>query len=73
MLVMTSWTFRVILFSIHSDEWKSFQCHHQTALCEIVIDGFTLTVLSALRHFGIENKQAWSVLMESEVIATIFR
>nr|GEX82980.1 hypothetical protein [Tanacetum cinerariifolium] len=25
-------TFRVILFSIHSDEWKSFQSHHQTAL-----------------------------------------
>ncbi|GJR62844.1 hypothetical protein Tco_1505006 [Tanacetum coccineum] len=25
-------TFRVILFSIHSDEWKSFQCQHQTAL-----------------------------------------
>ncbi|GJU22108.1 hypothetical protein Tco_1155450 [Tanacetum coccineum] len=25
-------TFRVIRFSIHSDEWKSFQCHHQTAL-----------------------------------------
>ncbi|GJT37366.1 hypothetical protein Tco_0937231 [Tanacetum coccineum] len=25
-------TFRVILFSIHNDEWKSFQCHHQTAL-----------------------------------------
>ncbi|GJV69639.1 hypothetical protein Tco_1485148 [Tanacetum coccineum] len=24
--------FRVILFSIHNDEWKSFQCHHQTAL-----------------------------------------
>ncbi|GJR62731.1 hypothetical protein Tco_1504893 [Tanacetum coccineum] len=24
-------TFRVILFSIHNDEWKSFQCHHQTA------------------------------------------
>ncbi|GKC65873.1 hypothetical protein Tco_1098471 [Tanacetum coccineum] len=23
-------TFRVILFSIHNDEWKSFQCHHQT-------------------------------------------
>ncbi|GKB98989.1 hypothetical protein Tco_0985126, partial [Tanacetum coccineum] len=22
----------VILFSIHNDEWKSFQCHHQTAL-----------------------------------------
>ncbi|GKB64537.1 hypothetical protein Tco_0920723 [Tanacetum coccineum] len=20
------------LFSIHNDEWKSFQCHHQTAL-----------------------------------------
>ncbi|GKG10482.1 hypothetical protein Tco_0341882, partial [Tanacetum coccineum] len=25
-------TFRVILFSIHSDEWKSFQCQHQTTL-----------------------------------------
>ncbi|GJS51786.1 hypothetical protein Tco_0625148 [Tanacetum coccineum] len=25
-------TFRVILFSIRNDEWKSFQCHHQTAL-----------------------------------------
>nr|GEZ13851.1 uncharacterized mitochondrial protein AtMg00810-like [Tanacetum cinerariifolium] len=25
-------TLRVILFSIHSDEWKSFQCQHQTAL-----------------------------------------
>ncbi|GJY70095.1 hypothetical protein Tco_0473077 [Tanacetum coccineum] len=25
-------TFRVILFSIHNDEWKFFQCHHQTAL-----------------------------------------
>ncbi|GJU33674.1 ribonuclease H-like domain-containing protein [Tanacetum coccineum] len=23
---------KVILFSIHNDEWKSFQCHHQTAL-----------------------------------------
>ncbi|GJV22238.1 hypothetical protein Tco_1371258 [Tanacetum coccineum] len=25
-------TFRVMLFSIHSDEWKSFQCQHQTTL-----------------------------------------
>ncbi|GJX82933.1 hypothetical protein Tco_0332414 [Tanacetum coccineum] len=25
-------TFRVILLSIHSDEWKSFQSQHQTAL-----------------------------------------
>nr|GEW91222.1 retrovirus-related Pol polyprotein from transposon TNT 1-94 [Tanacetum cinerariifolium] len=25
-------TFRVILFSIHSDEWKSFQSQHQTTL-----------------------------------------
>ncbi|GKD40869.1 hypothetical protein Tco_1261076 [Tanacetum coccineum] len=25
-------TFRVILFSIHSDEWNSFYCQHQTAL-----------------------------------------
>nr|GEW30853.1 hypothetical protein [Tanacetum cinerariifolium] len=27
-----SQTFRVILFSIHNDEWKSFQSQHQTAL-----------------------------------------
>nr|GFB25532.1 hypothetical protein [Tanacetum cinerariifolium] len=25
-------TFRVILFSIHGDEWKSFQSQHQIAL-----------------------------------------
>ncbi|GJZ80846.1 hypothetical protein Tco_0645840, partial [Tanacetum coccineum] len=25
-------TLKWILFSIHNDEWKSFQCHHQTAL-----------------------------------------
>ncbi|GJY82914.1 hypothetical protein Tco_0496290 [Tanacetum coccineum] len=25
-------TFRVMFFSIHGDEWKSFQCQHQTAL-----------------------------------------
>ncbi|GJZ53105.1 hypothetical protein Tco_0607990 [Tanacetum coccineum] len=25
-------TFRVILFSIHSDEWKSFKCQHQAEL-----------------------------------------
>nr|GEW25935.1 hypothetical protein [Tanacetum cinerariifolium] len=25
-------TFRVILFSIHSDEWKSFQSQHQTPM-----------------------------------------
>nr|GEU83469.1 reverse transcriptase domain-containing protein [Tanacetum cinerariifolium] len=30
--VAKSQTFRVILFSIHSDEWKSFQSQHQTAL-----------------------------------------
>ncbi|GJV77950.1 hypothetical protein Tco_1509534 [Tanacetum coccineum] len=27
---------RVILFSIHNDEWKSFQCHHQTALRSVI-------------------------------------
>nr|GEU85731.1 retrovirus-related Pol polyprotein from transposon TNT 1-94 [Tanacetum cinerariifolium] len=31
-LVIIARTFRVILFSIHSDEWKSFQSQHQTAL-----------------------------------------
>ncbi|GJV92592.1 retrovirus-related pol polyprotein from transposon TNT 1-94 [Tanacetum coccineum] len=31
-LVIIARTFRVILFSIHSDEWKSFQSLHQTAL-----------------------------------------
>ncbi|GJR77172.1 reverse transcriptase domain-containing protein [Tanacetum coccineum] len=30
-IVIFARTFRVILFSIHNDEWKSFQCHHQTA------------------------------------------
>nr|GEY91316.1 retrovirus-related Pol polyprotein from transposon TNT 1-94 [Tanacetum cinerariifolium] len=30
--VIIARTFRVILFSIHSDEWKSFQSQHQTAL-----------------------------------------
>nr|GEU98695.1 hypothetical protein [Tanacetum cinerariifolium] len=29
---LLSRTFRVILFSIYSDEWKSFQSQHQTAL-----------------------------------------
>ncbi|GJW33000.1 hypothetical protein Tco_0053032 [Tanacetum coccineum] len=32
LIVIFARTFRVILFSIHNDEWKSFQCHHQTAL-----------------------------------------
>nr|GEW02692.1 hypothetical protein [Tanacetum cinerariifolium] len=31
-LVVIARTFRVILFSIHSDEWKSFQSQHQSAL-----------------------------------------
>ncbi|GJY32413.1 hypothetical protein Tco_0415908 [Tanacetum coccineum] len=31
-LVVIARTFRVILFSIHNDEWKSFQSQHQTAL-----------------------------------------
>ncbi|GJZ31975.1 hypothetical protein Tco_0577022 [Tanacetum coccineum] len=31
-IVIFARTFRVILFSIYNDEWKSFQCHHQTAL-----------------------------------------
>nr|GEV26784.1 copia protein [Tanacetum cinerariifolium] len=31
-LFAKSQTFRVILFSIHNDEWKSFQSQHQTAL-----------------------------------------
>nr|GEW16068.1 integrase, catalytic region, zinc finger, CCHC-type, peptidase aspartic, catalytic [Tanacetum cinerariifolium] len=48
-------TFRVILFSIHSDEWKSFQSQHQLALRKIVTIRFTLTVLSALRCSDNEN------------------
>ncbi|GJV19337.1 hypothetical protein Tco_1368357 [Tanacetum coccineum] len=31
-MLRTTEHYRVILFSIHNDEWKSFQCHHQTAL-----------------------------------------
>nr|GEW84624.1 hypothetical protein [Tanacetum cinerariifolium] len=30
--IVSTITFRVILFSIHSDEWKYFQSQHQTAL-----------------------------------------
>ncbi|GJR17226.1 hypothetical protein Tco_0965753 [Tanacetum coccineum] len=35
-IVIFARTFRVILFSIHNDEWKSFQCHHQTALRSVI-------------------------------------
>nr|GEX65641.1 hypothetical protein [Tanacetum cinerariifolium] len=31
-ILMANLTFRVIHFSIHNDEWKSFQSQHQTAL-----------------------------------------
>nr|GEW24009.1 hypothetical protein [Tanacetum cinerariifolium] len=31
-------TFRVRLFSIHSDEWKSFQRQHQTALWQVAFE-----------------------------------
>nr|GEY27902.1 putative reverse transcriptase domain-containing protein [Tanacetum cinerariifolium] len=50
-------TFRVIIFIILGDEWKSFQSQHQTALRKIVTIWFTHIVLSALRRLGIENKQ----------------
>ncbi|GJU20355.1 putative reverse transcriptase domain-containing protein [Tanacetum coccineum] len=29
-------TIQMISFSIHNDEWKSFQCHHQTALRSVI-------------------------------------
>ncbi|GJT19996.1 putative reverse transcriptase domain-containing protein [Tanacetum coccineum] len=35
-------TFRVMLFSIHSDEWKSFQSQNQTALCLIPAESDSL-------------------------------
>ncbi|GJR66843.1 hypothetical protein Tco_0012908 [Tanacetum coccineum] len=59
----------VILFSNHSDEWKSFQSQHQTALRKIVTICLTLTVLSALRCSGNENKQAWSFAYFSVLFA----
>ncbi|GJT89453.1 reverse transcriptase domain-containing protein [Tanacetum coccineum] len=31
-------TYRVMLFSIHSDEWKSFQCQHHTALRSVLTE-----------------------------------
>ncbi|GJY07456.1 putative zinc finger, CCHC-type containing protein, partial [Tanacetum coccineum] len=42
---------RVILFSIHNDEWKSFQCHHQTALrkANVVADALSRKEREPLR------------------------
>nr|GEV88876.1 retrovirus-related Pol polyprotein from transposon TNT 1-94 [Tanacetum cinerariifolium] len=59
-----SQTFRVIPFSIHNDEWKSFQSQHQTALRKIVTILFTLTVLSALRRSDNENNQDQTMALQ---------
>ncbi|GJX28357.1 putative reverse transcriptase domain-containing protein [Tanacetum coccineum] len=45
-IVIFARTFRVILFSIHNDEWKSFQCHHQTAL-RLFLDSKAVVVTEA--------------------------
>ncbi|GJV33344.1 hypothetical protein Tco_1393744 [Tanacetum coccineum] len=44
---------RVILFSIHNDEWKSFQCHHQTALRsngDCTTSSYSLLTLDSTKH-----------------------
>nr|GEU72162.1 zinc finger, CCHC-type, retrotransposon Gag domain protein [Tanacetum cinerariifolium] len=64
-------TFKVILFSIHNDEWKSFQSQHQTNLRKIVTIRFTLTVLSALRRSGNENKQIAHIEKLFEVLGCV--
>ncbi|GKA22777.1 retrovirus-related pol polyprotein from transposon TNT 1-94 [Tanacetum coccineum] len=50
-----SCTFRVILFSIHNDEWKSFQCHHQTALRRTRSNG-NLIHLKLERSYSLTKK-----------------
>ncbi|GJU12201.1 uncharacterized mitochondrial protein-like protein [Tanacetum coccineum] len=50
-------TFRVILFSTHSDEWKSFQSQHQTALRKPALNfmrpfGCPVTILNTIDRLG---------------------
>nr|GEV57237.1 reverse transcriptase domain-containing protein [Tanacetum cinerariifolium] len=61
-----SQTFRVILFSIHNDEWKSFQSQHQSALRKIVTIRFTLTVLSALRRSGGDTRSQGGIILKDK-------
>nr|GEZ41526.1 hypothetical protein [Tanacetum cinerariifolium] len=49
-------TFRVILFSIHNDEWKSFQSQHQIALREEAKSPVTKNVNSISLTIGEEKK-----------------
>ncbi|GJS26024.1 retrovirus-related pol polyprotein from transposon TNT 1-94 [Tanacetum coccineum] len=46
---------RVILFSIHNDEWKSFQCHHQTALRNDQVEMIQLHTNSSLWRSSFKN------------------
>ncbi|GJZ90228.1 hypothetical protein Tco_0662155 [Tanacetum coccineum] len=59
-IVIFARTFRVILFSIHNDEWKSFQCHHQTALryakCMSMLEAFK--IMQKYEHVGQRHKIA---------------
>nr|GFB45551.1 hypothetical protein [Tanacetum cinerariifolium] len=48
-------TFRVILFSIHSDEWKSFQSQHQTALRLFDQDGKLVAPSNSESQFDCSN------------------
>ncbi|GJS86268.1 hypothetical protein Tco_0752809 [Tanacetum coccineum] len=47
----------VILFSIHNDEWKSFQCHHQTALRSTVVTATSIPcqMLNLRRTYYLES------------------
>ncbi|GJS21828.1 reverse transcriptase domain-containing protein [Tanacetum coccineum] len=66
-IVIFARTFRVILFSIHNDEWKSFQCHHQTALRNVRSRAFktslrgeivSLNLVSSTRKLALKAQTA---------------
>ncbi|GJX00687.1 hypothetical protein Tco_0184600 [Tanacetum coccineum] len=73
-IVIFARTFRVILFSIHNDEWKSFQCHHQTALrTRFRKDGKTIKTMTKLKvnDRKAEGKQVYNKLNEDKTKALV--
>ncbi|GKD88659.1 hypothetical protein Tco_1364166, partial [Tanacetum coccineum] len=58
---------KVMLHSIHSDDGNPTSATIKQVLRQIIINRFTLIVMSSLRRPGKENKQVRSVLTEPEV------
>nr|GEW15524.1 hypothetical protein [Tanacetum cinerariifolium] len=54
-------TFRVILFSIHNDEWKSFQSQHQKAL-----RGRLLASFQDLEHEGGDTRSQGGIILKDK-------